>query len=1083
MKQRLISFLAILIIALTAMAQATQPCVVKQYNGKKAKTPLSGVRVHVDGAQTATSAADGRFTLVFNTLKPGDQVLNVSAMKPGFEIFNKSSVEQWNISRGNATFTLVLVKSDEFAQLVGKLTQTSKNTYQAKYEEKVRELEQLKEDGKLKEEEFNKKYDELDEKYREQLKNLDNYIDQFARIDLSEVSAEEQRILDMVQEGKIQEAVLVYDSLELGKKLTSETSDYLELSRVIKTTEELRSQKRANIDALYESIYRQVSTMVLADKYEEATNVLLSALNDFSKLFDEDPETNRPQFADLQFRVGEMLADHQIGGEKKAGEYFASALSNYLILCDSMHERYSACVANTRIRIGKCKAYELDYSGAESMYLEALAIWKQQTEQDGMKYLKELASTQQLLGQLYSQWTSRQEQAEEFYLSALDNYALLVRCDSMAHLPDMASIKSRMASFFQENQNYEKAEHFLIEALNDFALLAKYAPENLEGLEIRQRELGDFYSSLWRSFKYIAEKDPERLEALESRQNEHENYFVKLWHDFKTGELFAKAEKYYKEACQTALQKDGKPGINSRLNWLSLSNLYLENDEDQKAEACIKEYNEIKARFDGTPLDEDSSAKTLYEMANSYLSKGNPDKALQYYQDAMRKGLYKDSDLHTANLHLDMALCHLAMGDSTKMVESTTTAFNLLDSWAKNNQEELNFTVLTLAMSTFKFKILVSTYSDLHERFQNIDTNTFMQLLQENYTQLLLRHYAIHEKEIAEAQRDLGDIYVETEQYNRAEQSYQAALECLKKLRQEQKDEFGQYADIAKLQSDLGELYLYNIEDTLRAEECFIQAINLYTLAENNRTNTNESFEDIVSFDKNKYKADISYNQQILGILYYFKDENEKADSLLKQAYDNYRLYIDTHPNKEVEREDFAIIAQISYFEAMTLRYLSRMEEFDKWLSIATDCYERLYEAYPQSNTYKIRLLNLTYYQALRNADLNKPDESVDLLLRCQESGEISEIRLVSGYNAAAYAYARAKKYEKALETIDRAIAIMPEEANFYDSKGEILLMKGDEQEAVKMWQKVLELDPDFLQKYEGGTDFYKQLKEKGLIE
>lgn len=1081
--KRTILFFAILITALAAMAQATQPCVVKQYNGKKAKTPLSGVRVHVDGAQTATSAADGRFALIFNTLKPGDQVLNVSAMKPGFEIFNKSSVEQWNISRGNVTFTLVLVKSDEFAQLVGKLTQTSKNTYQAKYEEKVRELEQLKEDGKLKEEEFNKKYDELDEKYREQLKNLDNYIDQFARIDLSEVSAEEQRILDMVQEGKIQEAVLVYDSLELGKKLTSETSDYLELSRVIKTTEELRSQKRANIDALYESIYRQVSTMVLADKYEEATNVLLSAMNDFSKLFDEDPETNRPQFADLQFRVGEMLADHQIGGEKKAVGYFTSALSNYLILCDSMHERYSAHVANTRIRIGKCKAYELDYSGAESMYLEALAIWKQQTEQDGMKCLKEVASTQNLLGQLYSQWTSRQDQAEEFYQSALDNYALLVRCDSMAHLPDMASIKSRMASFFQENQNYEKAEHFLIEALNDFALLAKYAPENLEGLEIRQRELGDFYSSLWRSFKYIAEKDPERLEALESRQNEHENYFVKLWHDFKTGELFAKAEKYYKEACQTALQKDGKPGINSRLNWLSLSNLYLENDEDQKAEACIKEYNEIEAKFEGTPLDEDSSAKTLYEMANSYLSKGNPEKALQYYQDAMRKGLYKDSDLHTANLHLDMALCHLAMGDSTKMVESTTTAFNLLDSWAKNNQEELNFTVLTLAMSTFKFKILVSTYSDLHERFQNIDTNTFMQLLQENYTQLLLRHYAIHEKEIAEAQRDLGDIYVETEQYNRAEQSYQAALECLKKLRQEQKDEFGQYADIAKLQSDLGELYLYNIEDTLRAEECFIQAINLYTLAENNRTNTNESFEDIVSFDKNKYKADISYNQQILGILYYFKDENEKADSLLKQAYDNYRLYIDTHPNKEVEREDFAIIAQISYFEAMTLRYLSRMEEFDKWLSIATDCYERLYEAYPQSNTYKIRLLNLTYYQALRNADLNKPDESVDLLLRCQESGEISEIRLVSGYNAAAYAYARAKKYEKALETIDRAIAIMPEEANFYDSKGEILLMKGDEQEAVKMWQKVLELDPDFLQKYEGGTDFYKQLKEKGLIE
>jgi tetratricopeptide (TPR) repeat protein len=59
----------------------------------------------------------------------------------------------------------------------------------------------------------------------------------------------------------------------------------------------------------------------------------------------------------------------------------------------------------------------------------------------------------------------------------------------------------------------------------------------------------------------------------------------------------------------------------------------------------------------------------------------------------------------------------------------------------------------------------------------------------------------------------------------------------------------------------------------------------------------------------------------------------------------------------------------------------------------------------------------------------------------------------------------------------------MPEEANYYDSKGEILLMKGDEQEAVKMWQKVLELDPDFLSKHDGGTPLYGKLKEKGLIE
>ena len=462
-----------------------------------------------------------------------------------------------------------------------------------------------------------------------------------------------------------------------------------------------------------------------------------------------------------------------------------------------------------------------------------------------------------------------------------------------------------MAGFFYEKKDYEKAEHFFLEALKDYAILAENNTEYLEALEIRQRGLGDFYGSLWRSFKYIAEKDPEKLEVLESRQKELGNYYARLWDDFKTGELFAKAEKYYKAACQTALQKGEAPAFTSRLNWTSLSNLYLENDEDQKAEACIKEYNEIEAKFEGTPLDEDSSAKTLYEMANSYLSKGNPEKALQYYQDAMRKGLYKDSDLHTANLHLDMALCHLAMGDSTKMVESTTTAFNLLDSWAKNNQDHKDLLILQFAMSVFKSRIALLEYT-LMQRQQSIDSHAFDQLLQENYTQLLLRHYAIHEKEIAEAQRDLGDIYVEAEQYNRAEQSYQAALKCLKKLKQEQKDEFVQYADMAKVQSSLGELYFYHIEDTLKAEECFVQAINLYSLAENNRTNTYESIEDLVSFDKNKYKADLSYNQQFLGILYYFMDEYEKADSLLRLAYDNYILYfvIIVFCKKKIKRKE-----------------------------------------------------------------------------------------------------------------------------------------------------------------------------------
>ena len=133
MKRTILTLIIIFATALTAMAQATQPCVVKQYNQKQQKSPLAGVQVTVSNAGNTTSGADGRLTLTFRTLKPGDRVSLISAKKLGYEIFNKQAVEQWIIARG-ATFELVLVRSDYFAQLKEKLTQSSTDSYKAKYE-------------------------------------------------------------------------------------------------------------------------------------------------------------------------------------------------------------------------------------------------------------------------------------------------------------------------------------------------------------------------------------------------------------------------------------------------------------------------------------------------------------------------------------------------------------------------------------------------------------------------------------------------------------------------------------------------------------------------------------------------------------------------------------------------------------------------------------------------------------------------------------------------------------------------------------------------------------------------------------
>lgn len=85
--------------------------------------------------------------------------------------------------------------------------------------------------------------------------------------------------------------------------------------------------------------------------------------------------------------------------------------------------------------------------------------------------------------------------------------------------------------------------------------------------------------------------------------------------------------------------------------------------------------------------------------------------------------------------------------------------------------------------------------------------------------------------------------------------------------------------------------------------------------------------------------------------------------------------------------------------------------------------------------------------------------------------------------NGKAYGYAYDKEYDKAINTIEESIELSRiAYADKYDSKGEILLMRGDTQKAVEMWRKVMSIAPDYLDYHNGSTPFYEKLDSLGLI-
>jgi tetratricopeptide (TPR) repeat protein len=64
---------------------------------------------------------------------------------------------------------------------------------------------------------------------------------------------------------------------------------------------------------------------------------------------------------------------------------------------------------------------------------------------------------------------------------------------------------------------------------------------------------------------------------------------------------------------------------------------------------------------------------------------------------------------------------------------------------------------------------------------------------------------------------------------------------------------------------------------------------------------------------------------------------------------------------------------------------------------------------------------------------------------------------------------------DPAYEVFKIDIGLFPESWNVYDSYGEILLKKGRKEEAIRMYERSIELNP----KNENGLKVLKQIKEK----
>lgn len=204
----IISVLLTLSCHTALVAQVQQYGVIKEYRGTEEKVPIKGVEVTVVNAASTITNDKGEFTLNFRTLHAGDLVTIRRIQKEGYEIFNKEALEQWIISgRKDIPFTIVMCPIARFKQMRDNYERVSSANYEVQFQKEKAQLARKRQEGKISQSQYESAVQKANVTLQQNKAQVAVVAEKFSRIDLSEVSQTEREVINMVQEGKIEQAI------------------------------------------------------------------------------------------------------------------------------------------------------------------------------------------------------------------------------------------------------------------------------------------------------------------------------------------------------------------------------------------------------------------------------------------------------------------------------------------------------------------------------------------------------------------------------------------------------------------------------------------------------------------------------------------------------------------------------------------------------------------------------------------------------------------------------------------------------------------------------------------------------------
>ncbi len=515
----------LLLLPLQLFAQSQQQVMVREYREKSQKTPLEGVSLSVQNAGSTISDAHGAMTLQFRTLKAGDAVQVRRVDLAGYEIFNREAVEQWTISPQQA-FNLVLCRSDRFKQLRDQYMRVSSASYERQYKQDQARLAALRKENKLQEEAYQQQLAELENNYYEQLDNLENYVDRFARIDLFELSAQEQQLIELVQEGKIDEAIQLYESADYLSQYNAQVKDIQEINRAQAALAKVEAEKLEARDKVQAAITRQVQTYQLAGGREN--------FNKISALLKGVADADTTNLTALHDYTNHCITQNMFADGEKY-------LNIYLRQCrDDKFLQARVC-----LNLGRLFGSKYEFASAEKYELQALKLARECVSEDAKKYLPLLTQVQSSLHTLFI-YINKPESALAFSEELEQNFGKISEENELRW--NLSSFYGEYGyAFFQVEGDVEKAEPLLQKSYTIAKELVEKENHSYESVvylldAINYLNQLYYYSQQWSKMeKYLTEELRLREEQYIKNSDATIRYLLNVYNN--TSELFYHLER------------------------------------------------------------------------------------------------------------------------------------------------------------------------------------------------------------------------------------------------------------------------------------------------------------------------------------------------------------------------------------------------------------------------------------------------------------------------------------------------------------------------------------------------------------